>query len=121
MNFYGVKEEKMHCGDESACVTPANIFYLEISLLFTNFTLNDQWTERQWKIITTIKLNEYWNIIMNIELDLNIPRKVSSIDCRSHDLMRHHWQVQGPWRHGMARPHENIIVLMEFAMVWTSI
>ena len=55
---------------------------------------------------------------MNIELDLNIPRKVSSIDCRSHDLMLH---VQGPWRHGMARPHENIIVLMEFAMVWTSI
>lgn len=42
MNFYGVKEEKMHCGDESACVTPANIFYLEISLLFTNSTLNEQ-------------------------------------------------------------------------------
>ena len=42
MNFYGVKEEKMHCGDESACVTPANIFHLEISLLFTNSTLNEQ-------------------------------------------------------------------------------
>ena len=36
MNFYGVKEEKMHCGDESACVTPANIFYLEISLCLLN-------------------------------------------------------------------------------------
>ena len=42
MNFYGVKEEKMHCRDESACVTPANIFYLEISLLFTKYTLREQ-------------------------------------------------------------------------------
>ena len=58
---------------------------------------------------------------MNIELDFNIPRKDLSIDCRSHDLMLHHchWQVQEPWRHGMARRHQYIIVLMEFAIVWT--
>ena len=56
---------------------------------------------------------------MNIELDFNIPRKDLSIDCRSHDLMLHHWQVQGPWRHSMARRHQYIIVLMEFAMEWT--
>ena len=55
---------------------------------------------------------------MNIELDFNIPRKDLSIDCRSHDLMLHHWQVQGPWRHSMDC-HKYIIVLMEFAMEWT--